>query len=131
MELNDYFETTTGTGILSTADKDGRVDAAIYSRPHFLDDGKLAFIMRDRLSHSNLRSNPHAAYLFIENGPGYKGKRLYLTMVREEKNAKQITSLQRRKRKIKVEEDRFLVFFELDRERPLVGDDNKVDTKKE
>jgi pyridoxamine 5'-phosphate oxidase-like protein len=130
MELNEYFETTTGTGILSTADKDGKVDAAIYSRPHFLDDDKLAFIMRERLSHSNLQSNPHAAYLFIENGPGYKGKRLYLTMVREEKNAKQITSLQRRKRKIKVEEDRFLVFFELDRERPLVGD-NKVDTKKE
>ena len=130
MELNDYFETTTGTGILSTADKDGKVNAAIYSRPHFLDDGKLAFIMRDRLSHSNLRSNPHAAYLFIENGPGYKGKRLYLTMVREEKNAEQIASLQRRKRKTKVEEDRFLVFFQLDRERPLVGDDNKVDTKK-
>jgi pyridoxamine 5'-phosphate oxidase-like protein len=125
MELNEYFETTTGTGILSTADKDGKVDAAIYSRPHFLDDDKLAFIMRERLSHSNLQSNPHAAYLFIENGPGYKGKRLYLTMVREEKNAKQITSLQRRKRKEKVEEDRFLVFFELDRERPLVGDIKK------
>ncbi|MBT8356401.1 MAG: pyridoxamine 5'-phosphate oxidase family protein [Deltaproteobacteria bacterium] len=122
MELNEYFETATGMGILSTADKDGKVDAAIYSRPHFLDGGKLAFIMRDRLSHSNLQSNPHAAYLFIENGPGYKGKRLYLTMVKEEKNAEQITSLQRRKRKIKVEEDRFLVFFELDRERPLVGD---------
>ncbi len=130
MELHDYFETTTGTGILSTADKDGKVDAAIYSRPHFLDDGKLAFIMRDRLSHSNLRSNPHAAYLFIENGPGYKGKRLYLTMVREEKNAEQIASLQRRNRATEVDEDRFLVFFEIDRERPLVGDDNKVDTKK-
>jgi hypothetical protein len=122
MELKDYFETTTGTGILSTADKDGKVDAAIYSRPHFLEDDKLAFIMRDRLSHTNLQSNPHAAYLFIENGPGYKGKRLYLTMVREEKNTERITSLQRRKRKIKVEEDRFLVFFKLDRERPLVGD---------
>jgi hypothetical protein len=125
MELHDYFETTTGTGILSTADKDGKVDAAIYSRPHFLDDGKLAFIMRDRLSHSNLRSNPHAAYLFIENGPGYKGKRLYLTMVREEKNAEQIAALQRRNRATEVDEDRFLVFFEIDRERLLVGDDNK------
>ena len=122
MELNDYFEATAGTGILSTADKDGKVNAAIYSRPHFMGDGKLAFIMRDRLSHSNLRSNPHAAYLFIENGPGYKGKRLYLTMVREEKNTEQIKSLQRRKRKTEVEEDRFLVFFELDRERPLFGD---------
>ena len=125
MELHDYFETTTGTGILSTADKDGKVDAAIYSRPHFLDDGKLAFIMRDRLSHSNLRSNPHAAYIFIEIGPGYKVKRLYLTMVREEKNAEQIASLQRRNRATEVDEDRFLVFFEIDRERPLVGDDNK------
>lgn len=125
MELNDYFEKTTGTGILSTADKNGKVNAAIYSRPHFLDGGKLAFIMRDRLSHSNLQSNPHAVYLFIEDGPGYKGKRLYLNMVKEEKNAEQIVSLQRRKYKTEVEEDRFLVFFEPYRERPLVGDNNE------
>ena len=125
MALNDYFETTTGKGILSTADKDGRVNAAIYSRPHFLDGGRLAFIMRDRLSHSNLQSNPHAVYLFIEDGPGYKGKRVYLTMVGEEKNAGQIASLQRRKSETAVAEDRFLVFFEVDRERPLVGDDHK------
>ena len=125
MELNDYFEKTTGTGILSTADKNGKVNAAIYSRPHFLDGGKMAFIMRDRLSHSNLQSNPHAVYLFIEDGPGYKGKRLYLNMVKEEKNAEQIVSLQRRKYKTEVEEDRFLVFFELERQRPLVGDDKR------
>ncbi len=125
MELKNYFETTTGTGILSTADKNGKVNAAIYSRPHFLDGGKLAFIMRDRLSHSNLQSNPHAVYLFIEDGPGYKGKRIYLNMVKEEKNAEQIVSLQRRKYKTEVEEDRFLVFFEPYRERPLVGDNNE------
>ncbi len=125
MELNDYFEKTTGTGILSTADKNGKVNAAIYSRPHFLNGGKMAFIMRDRLSHSNLQSNPHAVYLFIEDGPGYKGKRLYLNMVKEEKNAEQIVSLQRRKYKTEVEEDRFLVFFEPYRESPLVGDNNE------
>ena len=125
MNLKNYFETTTGKGILSTADRNGKVNSAIYSRPHFVEEGKLTFIMRDRLSHSNLQSNPHAAYLFIEEGPGYKGKRLYMTMVREEKNVEQIVSLQRRKNEIKVDEDRFLVFFELDRERPLVGDDNK------
>ena len=125
MKLTDYFETKTGTGILSTADKEGNVNAAVYSRPHFLDGGKLAFIMRDRLSHSNLQSNPHAVYLFVEDGPGYKGKRLYLTMVREEKNAEKIASLQRRKYKTEVEEDRFLVFFEQERERPLVGDNTE------
>lgn len=122
MKLNDYFEKTTGTGVLSTADGSGVVNAAIYSRPHFIEDDKLAFIMRDRLSHKNLETNPHAVYLFIEDGPGYKGKRIYMRMVREEKNADQIESLQRRKYVKEVNEDRFLVFFELVRERPLVGD---------
>jgi hypothetical protein len=125
MKLKDYFERTTGTGVLSTADNDGKVDSAIYSRPHFIDGDKLAFIMRDRLSHNNLLSNPHAVYLFIEAGQGYKGKRLYMTMVKEEKNAEQIGSLQRRKSETQVKGDRFLVFFELIQERPLVGDDNK------
>jgi len=122
MELKNYFETTTGTGVLSTAGRHGHVDAAIYSRPHFLDD-KIAFIMRDRLSHKNLLSNPHAVYLFIEDGLGHKGKRLYMTMVNEEKNSEQIHTLKRRKSNSNTGEDMFLVFFELNHERPLVGDD--------
>ncbi|MCK5836337.1 MAG: pyridoxamine 5'-phosphate oxidase family protein [Desulfobacula sp.] len=124
MTLKDYFERTAGKGVLSTADGNGHVNAAIYSRPHFIDGDKLAFIMRDRLSHKNLESNPHAVYLFIADGPGYKGKRLYMTMVREEKNADQIVHLQRRTYEKQVNEDRFLVFFKLVRERPLVGDEN-------
>lgn len=71
MELRAYFESKNGTGILSTADSSGHVDAAIYSRPHFL-EGKIAFIMRGRLSHKNLDSNPHAVYMFIEDGVGKK-----------------------------------------------------------
>ncbi|MGM0656753.1 MAG: pyridoxamine 5'-phosphate oxidase family protein [Thermodesulfobacteriota bacterium] len=121
MELKSYFESTDGTGILSTADSNGNVDAAIYSRPHFLED-KVAFIMRDRLTHKNLESNPHAVYLFIENGPGYKGKRIYLTKVKEEKNSERIASLKRREKDSNPDEDKFLVFFEFNSERPLVGD---------
>lgn len=48
MALKSYFERTTGTGILSTADNKGYVDAALYSRPHFIGH-KIAFVMRDRL----------------------------------------------------------------------------------
>lgn len=121
MELKNYFETTSGTGVLSTADSHGYVDAAIYSRPHFLED-KMAFIMRDRLSYRNLASNPHAVYLFIEAGPGYTGKRIYLTKVNEEKNSEQIDSLRRRKTDSNPDENKFLVFFEVSHERPLVGD---------
>ena len=55
MELKEYFENTEGNGILSTADGNGQVDAAIYSRPHILDDGTIGLIMRDRLTHLNLQ----------------------------------------------------------------------------
>ena len=79
MTIKDYFNSTKGKGILSTADSSGNVNSAVYGRPHFMEDGTLAFIMRDRLTHHNLTSNPSAVYLFIEEVNGYKGKRLYLT----------------------------------------------------
>jgi len=122
MTLTEYFDTKKGVGVLSTADRDGKVDAAIYARPHFMDDGTLAFIMRNRLSRHNLQSNPHAAFLFKEDGKGYQGKRLFLTRVREEQNTELLDSLRRRKSAYGNGEDRFLVFFKLDRELPLVGD---------
>jgi hypothetical protein len=83
MELKEYFKKTDGIGILATADEDGRVDVAIYSKPYVSGDGKVVFIMGDRLTRKNLKSNPHAAYLFMESGPGFSGKRLFMTMERE------------------------------------------------
>jgi hypothetical protein len=124
MELKDYFENTEGNAILSTADGNGRVDAAIYSRPHFMDDGTLSLIMRDRLTHHNLQSNPHACYLFIEKGPGYKGKRLFLTKVREEQDSELLQSLRRRQYIDEKDEAKFLVFFNITKELPLVGGGN-------
>ena len=121
MELREYFENTEGNGILATADGNGQVDAAIYSRPHILDDGTIALIMRDRLTHLNLQSNPQACYLFIEKGPGYKGKRLFLTKVAEEQDSELMQSLQRRQYINGKDEARFLVFFKIDKELPLVG----------
>ena len=66
MNLSDYFEKVRGYGILATADSDGMADLAIYAKPHVIDETTIAFIMRERLTHQNLKSNPHAAYMFIE-----------------------------------------------------------------
>jgi hypothetical protein len=121
MELKEYFENTEGRGILATADGDGKVDAAIYARPHFMDDATIALIMRDRLSHHNLQSNAHACYMFIEKGPGYKGKRFFLTKVREEQDSELLLSLRRRQYINEKDEAKFLVFFKIDKELPLVG----------
>ena len=124
MDLKEYFENTKGVGVLATADSDGKVDAAIYARPHFMEDGTLAMIMRDRLTHANLQSNAHATFLFIEDGPGYKGKRLFLTKIREEQDSELLYSLRRRQYPDSKEEAKFLVFFNLEKELPLVGAGN-------
>jgi len=126
MKLSDYFENAEGRGIISTADANGHLTAAVYARPHFFDEKTAAFIMADRLTHKNLESNPHAVYLFMESGEGYSGKRLYLTKTKEEANSLVIDQI-RRKDACPVDEeymkkDRFLVFFSIDKVLPLVGD---------
>lgn len=126
MNLKEYFEVTKGSGVLATAGADGSVDVAVYARPHVMDEETVAFIMADRLSHKNLQSNPHAAYLFREGSTGYSGKRLHLTKVNEETDVEKIQALRRRKVPIACEpgegEVRYLVTFHVDRVRPLVGD---------
>lgn len=121
MDLKTYFENTKGIGVLSTADGQGRVDAAIYSRPHVMEDGTFAFIMLDRLTHANLQSNPQAAYLFIEEGTGYKGKRFFLTKIREEEDSELIERLRRRSKPDRSEETKFVGVFRIDKELPLIG----------
>jgi hypothetical protein len=122
-DLKSYFESKRGLGVLSTADQNGIVDCAIYSRPHVMEDGTIAFIMNDRLSHHNLQSNPHAAYLFRENKEGFDGKRLLLTKVAEEKDTERLAGLKRRQYPPEkaFAGPMFLVFFKIEKELPLIG----------
>jgi hypothetical protein len=123
MNLTDYFDNTKGYGVLATADSSGQVNAAIYARPHFVDEKTLAFIMRERLTYSNLQTNPHASYLFIESRSGYAGKRLYLTKLREETSDELVASICRRCDYSMFTEPlmRHVVFFTIDKVLPLIG----------
>jgi len=121
MDLKDYFASTKGTGVLATADAQGRVNAAIYARPHVLENDEVAFIMPDRLTHANLQQNGHAAYLFIEVGGRARGRRLSLTRTREEKDSDLLRSLRRRTYPKADGEPRYLVFFKVEKILPLVG----------
>jgi len=124
MKLKDYFETVSGTGVLATADAGGRVDAAIYSTPHVMDDGTVAFIMREHLTHANVQSNPFATYLFMEDGPGHKGLRLYLKKTRESADPELIAGMTRRHLKPELDAQKgpkHLVCFVVEKVLPLVG----------
>ena len=124
MRLDEYFNSVNGKGILSTADAAGKVDSAIYSKPNILEDGTLAFIMRDHLTHHNIGLNPYAAYLFIEDGPHYKGIRLFLKKVREDTDPELIAKMTRRHltpEQDKAKGPKFLVYFSLEKILPLIG----------
>jgi len=125
MTLSEYFQNAQGRCVLATSDAKGLVDLAIYSRPHVIDEETVAFIMLDRLSHANLQSNPHAAFLFMEVGEKYIGKRLMLTKIKEEEDQEVIEKFRKKKSYYLPDDDkkkRFLVYFHIDKILPLIGD---------
>jgi len=124
MTLKEYFQDIAGTGVLSTADGKGVVNAAVYSKPHILDEATVAFVMRQRLTHHNLQTNPFAAYLFLENSPGHQGIRLHLKKVKEETDPAAIEPFMTRH--LTPEEERekgpkYLVTFTVEKILPLTG----------
>jgi len=125
MKLKPYFEGREGKSILSSANSDGMVTSAIYSKPHVFDDGTIAFVMRKRLTYENLKTNPYASYMFIEEGQGYKGIRLFLRKIKEDTDDALIDKMKRRH--LSPEEDeakgpKFLTHFRVERIIPLIGD---------
>ena len=124
MQLTEYFQKVQGVGVLATANREGEVDAAIFAPPRVLQEGTVAFVMRDRLTHKNLQSNPNAHYLFMEEGGYYRGLRLFLRKTKEESDPKLLAAMTRRH--LPPDEDKargpkFIVYFTVIRTLPLVG----------
>jgi len=124
MDLEAYFSSVKGTGILATCDSEGNVDAAIYAKPYIIQEDVIAFSMMQRLSYMNTQSNPKATYVFIENGPGYLGRRFYLTKTSEETNPETIKQLKETHgiHTTPADEPRHMVYFQVNNICPLIGD---------
>ena len=124
MKLQEYFAGQSGVGVISTANNKGEVNSAVYAKPHVTGRNSIAFITRDKLTRANLQENIKANYLFIEKDRNFKGVRLYLTMTEEVQDKELIASLSRR---TSVDEgdsnERFLVSFNVERARALIGDE--------
>jgi len=80
-KLMDYFNKSPRTGTLSTADKAGNVDSAIFGSPRMTDEKTVVMGLGKNRSLANLQQNPHAVYLIMEPGAtlmDWKGVRVYL-----------------------------------------------------
>jgi hypothetical protein len=131
MELKKYFKEHKGVGVLSTADLKGHVNAAIYAEPHIIDKDRLAFIMAEKLTRANVEKNPHAVYLFKEDGPGYKGVRIYLKKqgeFKDERFVKQVCDIAYPGPYCAVDslKGSYLLSFRIEKVLPLVGDGKKT-----
>lgn len=79
MNLRELFK-QGGTGVIGTTNTAGEVNMAIYAVPVIIDEETIAFGMTEGTTYENLTQNPHAAYLFIEPGGGFRGARLKLLL---------------------------------------------------
>jgi len=125
MQLKDYFNQVTGTGVLCTADANGVVNVAIYAKPHVTDNGRLAFLMRERSTYRNIGENPSASYLFMEAGISYTGVRIQLLKQDEEEDEELIEQMTRDWISLGADLSlgpKHLVFFRIEKIRSLVGD---------
>ena len=94
MNLAQIFE-EAGLGVMATADRSGRVNTAVYARPHVIDATTLVWGMTDKRTFRNISENPCAAYLFKATGPGFSGVRLELELIKSEEQGEMLAEIQR------------------------------------
>ena len=80
-KLMEYFNRAPRIGTLSTADRAGKVDSAVFGSPRMTDEKTVVMGLGKNRTQANLRENPHAVFLIVEPGAtiaDWKGVRVYL-----------------------------------------------------
>lgn len=94
MNLAEMF-THPGLGVLSTSSPDGKVNSAVYARPHVIDETTLVWGMTDKRTYQNLTRNRHAAFLFKTISPGFSGVRLALELIKTEESGELLETIKK------------------------------------
>lgn len=99
MNLSEIFS-SYGLGVMATAGADGRVNTAVYARPHLVDNETLVWGVTEGRTFRNVSENPHAAYLFREDSPGFRGVRLQLELLRTEEAGEMLDTIRQETNRI-------------------------------
>jgi hypothetical protein len=82
-KLMEYFNKQPRLGTLSTASKDGKVNAAYFGSPTMTDEKTVSMGLGNNRTLKNLQENPSAVFMIMEPGEkltDWKGVRVYLKM---------------------------------------------------
>jgi len=80
-EVMELFNKQPRIGTLSTANKEGEVNVAVFGSPRMTDEDTVVMGIGNNRSFKNLQANPKAAFIVLEPGetvPQWKGVRVYL-----------------------------------------------------
>ena len=83
-ELMALFNKRPRIGTLSTADKTGEVNVAVFGSPQMIDENTVVMGIGQNRSYRNLQRNPKAAFIVMEPGEtvtDWKGARVYLEAI--------------------------------------------------
>jgi hypothetical protein len=126
-KLIDYFNKSPRIGTLSTADKAGNVDSALFGSPRMTDEKTVVMGLGKNRTLANLQKNPHAVYLIMEPGAtlkDWKGIRVYLKAQNIATSGPVLTTFKAQMAKVTGEEATKMIHaavsFEVTEVRPLI-----------
>ena len=123
----DYFNKQPRIGLLSNANKEGKVDAAIFGSPMMLDEKTVVMGLGENRTFEYLQENPNAVYTIVEQGEtimDWKGLRVYLKMKEYATSGETLETYKKQVAKVAGEDAAAMIHatvtFEVAEIRPLV-----------
>jgi hypothetical protein len=83
-KLMEYFNRQPRLAVLSTSNKEGKVNSAVLGSPRMVDEKTVVMTLRNNRTFANLQENSYAIFAIMEPGktpPEWKGLRVYLKMI--------------------------------------------------
>lgn len=126
-KLMEYFNKSPRIGTLSTADKAGNADSAIFGSPLMTDEKTVVMGLGRNRTLANLQQNPNAVYLIMEPGASlmdWKGIRVYLKAQNIATSGPELDTFKAQMAKVAGEEAAKMIYatvsFSVTEVRPLI-----------
>ena len=97
-ELMELFNKMPRIGTLSTANREGDVNVAVFGSPRMIDEDTVVMGIGNNRTFRNLERNPKAVFIIMEPGPtvmDWKGARVYLEAVAMEQEGQLFDDVKR------------------------------------
>jgi len=125
--LMDYFNKQPRLGVLSTANREGKVDAAVFGSPMMIDEKTVVMGLGKNRTFAYLQENPNAVFTIVEPGEtimDWKGLRVYLKMKESATSGETLDTYRKQIAAVVGEEAAAMIHawvkFEVGEVRPLV-----------